>query len=93
MLRWSFQTQAGPYYDERINFDVDRPEDIKVVYAGCDKTKRTSEDSNEWRIIEGVNPELYTPSDPNDIRWQQGKKPLTDMPDDLQDPTEWDLSK
>jgi len=90
MLRWTFQTQAGPYYDEKIDFERDTPEDIKVVYAGCDKTKRTPEDSNEWRIIEDINPDLYTPSDPNDLRWQQGKKPSGEMPEDK---SNWDLTK
>lgn len=90
MLRWTFQTQAGPYYDEIIDFERDKPEDIDIVYAGCDQTKRTQENSNEWRIIEGVDPELYMPSDPNDTRWQQGNTPSTTMPEN---PLEWDLGK
>ena len=90
MLKWTFQTQAGPYYDKIIDFEKDTPDDIKIVYGACDKTKRTPENSNEWRIIEGVDPELYTPSDPNDIRWQQGKNPTGEMP---KDESEWDLTK
>ena len=31
MLRWTFETQAGPYYDERIDFEKDRPEDIDIL--------------------------------------------------------------
>ena len=90
ILRWTFQTQAGPYYDERIDFERDKPEDIEIKYSGCDRTKRNSKDSNEWRITEGVNPKLYTPSDPDDTRWLQGNSPST-MP--LEDPNKWDLTK
>jgi hypothetical protein len=83
-------TQAGPYYDERIDFERDKPEDIEIMYSGCDRTKRNSKDSNEWRITEGIDPKLYTPSDPDDTRWLQGNSPST-MP--LEDPNKWDLTK
>tara|TARA_B100001059_G_scaffold32061_1_gene25860 strand:+ start:1436 stop:1822 length:387 start_codon:yes stop_codon:yes gene_type:complete len=91
MLRWTFETQAGPYYDEKIDFEKDKPEDIDIVYAGCDQTGRTPDNSNQWRIIENINPDLYRPSNPDDTRWQQGNSPLTDMPPE--DPTKWDLTK
>ena len=70
MLLYTFQTQAGPYFDKIIDFDKDKPEDLTIQYAGCDTTQRTPEDSNEWRITPDVNPELIVPNQ-NDLRWQQ----------------------
>ena len=70
MLRYTFETQAGPYYDKIIDFDVDKPEDVKIVYAGCDKTNRIPEEDNDWRITPNVDPELFN-QDQNDLRWQQ----------------------
>jgi hypothetical protein len=72
MLRYTFQTQAGPYYDELIDFDVDTPEDIEVVYAGCDKTNRKPEVDNDWKITPNVDPKLYQENQ-DDLRWQQQK--------------------
>ena len=72
MLMYTFQTQVGPYYDKIIDFDVDKPEDVKIVYAGCDKTNRIPEEDNDWRITPNVNPELFEP-DQNDLKWQQQK--------------------
>jgi|TARA_R110002020_G_scaffold59967_2_gene162987 uncharacterized protein (DUF2235 family) len=39
MLERVFKTQVGPYYDNIINFDVDKPEDIKIIYSSCDVSK------------------------------------------------------
>ena len=72
MLRYTFETQAGPYYDKIIDFDVDKPEDIKIIYAGCDKTDRRPEEDNNWRITPNADPELYK-NDPNNLIWQQQK--------------------
>ena len=72
MLRYTFQTQAGPYYDELIDFDVDTPEDIEVVYAGCDKTNRKPEVDNDWKITPNVDPKLHQENQ-DDLRWQQQK--------------------
>ena len=69
MLQYTFQTQVGPHYDELINFDVDKPEDVKIIYSGCDKTKRTPETSNEWYLEHNVDPTPYM--NQNDLRWQQ----------------------
>ena len=70
MLLYTFQTQVGPYYDKIIDFEKDSPEDLRIVYSGCDKTGRTPEDSNDWKIIPNVDPELIIPEQ-NDLRWQQ----------------------
>ena len=70
MLMYTFQTQVGPYYDKIIDFEKDSPEDIRMIYSGCDKTSRTPEDSNDWKITPDVDPELLVP-DQNDLRWQQ----------------------
>ena len=67
MLKYTFQTQAGPYYDKLIDFDVDTPEDLKIVYAGCDATQRTD---NNWKITPNADPEVYR-NDPNNLIWQQ----------------------
>jgi len=72
MLMYTFQTQVGPYYDKIINFDVDKPEDVKIIYAGCDKTKRTPTTDNNWKITPNANPELFN-QDQNDLKWQQQK--------------------
>ena len=37
MLERVFITQVGPHYDNIINFDVDRPEDLIITLSGCDK--------------------------------------------------------
>ena len=70
MLLYTFQTQVGPYYDKIIDFEKDKPEDLQIIYSGCDKTGRTPEDSNDWKIIPNVDPELIIPEQ-NDLRWQQ----------------------
>jgi len=72
MLKYTFQTQVGPYYDELIDFEKDQPEDIRIEYAGCDTTQRRPYTDNEWRIIPDANPEHIIP-DQNDLRWQQQK--------------------
>ena len=72
MLRYTFQTQAGPYYDKLIDFDVDTPEDLKIVYAGCDTTQRRPEEDNNWKITPNADPEVYR-NDPNNLIWQQQK--------------------
>ena len=71
MLKYTFQTQVGPYYDELIDFEKDQPEDIRIEYAGCDTTQRRPEDSNEWRIIPDVEKDLIPYQ--NDLKWQQEK--------------------
>jgi len=55
MLSYTFQTQVGPYYDTIIDFDKDKPEDIKIVDGGCDVTDRRD---NLWKITPNVNPDL-----------------------------------
>ncbi len=50
MLQYIFQNQVGPHYDKIINFDVDKPEDIQIAYAGCDMTNQTPDTSNEWYL-------------------------------------------
>ena len=55
MLSYTFQTQVGPYYDAKIDFNKDSPEDIKIVDGGCDVTDRRDK---LWKIIPNVNPEL-----------------------------------
>jgi hypothetical protein len=72
MLVYTFKTQVGPYYDKIIDFEKDNPEDIKIVYAGCDTTNRNPKDDNDWRITPNVDPELHRP-DQNDLKWQQQK--------------------
>ena len=72
MIQYTFQVKAGPYYDNLIDFEKDKPEDIKIVYAGCDTTNRNPKDDNDWRITPNVNPELHRP-DQNDLKWQQQK--------------------
>ena len=71
MLKYTFQTQVGPYYDKIIDFEKDNPEDIKITYAGCDTTQRRPEDSNDWKITPDVDKDLIP--NPNDLRWQQKK--------------------
>ena len=47
---------------ERIAWGVDKPEEVKVMYAGCDKTGRTPENnSNDWKIVPNVDPEILYP--------------------------------
>ena len=70
MLTYTFQMQAGPYYDKIIDFEKDSPEDIKVIYAGCDKTNRVPEEDNNWRITPNVDPKLFN-QDQNNLIWQQ----------------------
>ncbi len=36
-LEHTFRTQVGPYYDTKIDFAKDRPEDIKIIQASCDR--------------------------------------------------------
>ena len=55
MLSYTFQTQVGPYYDNIIDFDKDKPEDIEIVDGGCDVTDRKD---NLWKITPNVNPDL-----------------------------------
>ena len=69
MLKYTFQTQVGPYYDHIIDFEQSVPEDIVIKYAGCDTTQRRPEDSNEWKIIPDVDKDLIP--NQNDLRWQQ----------------------
>jgi hypothetical protein len=71
MLRYTFQTQVGPYYDNIINFEKDKPEDIEIVYAGCDTTKRNPENDNDWKIVPESNKDLLP--NLNDLQWQQQK--------------------
>ena len=72
MLRYTFQTQVGPYYDEIIDFEKDKPEDVKIIYAGCDKTNRKPEEDNDWKITPNVDPNLHQENQ-DDLRWQQQK--------------------
>ena len=51
MLSYTFQTQVGPYYDNIIDFDKDKPEDIEIVDGGCDVTDRRD---NLWKITPNV---------------------------------------
>ena len=75
MLRHVFTNTVGPYYDERIDFEKDSPDDLIIEDAGCEHTNRTPEDidGREWRI----KPKWQSPKhkdflqDPNDLRWQQ----------------------
>ena len=67
MLKYTFQTQVGPYYDNIIDFEKDKPEDVKITYAGCDTTQRRPEDSNDWKIIPDVNKDLI----PNQEKFAQ----------------------
>ena len=69
MLSYTFQTQVGPYYDKIIDFEKDKPEVVKITYAGCDVTDRRPEDSNEWKITPDVDKDLIP--NQNDLRWQQ----------------------
>ena len=47
---------------EMASFDIDKPEEVKVMYAGCDKTGRTPENnSNDWKIVPNVDPEVLYP--------------------------------
>jgi len=55
MLSYTFQTQVGPYYDAKINFNKDSPEDIKIVDGGCDVTDRRDK---LWKIIPNTDPDL-----------------------------------
>ena len=71
MLKYTFQTHVGPYYDMIIDFEKDNPEDIKITYAGCDTTQRRPKDSNDWKITPDVDKDLIP--NPNDLRWQQEK--------------------
>jgi hypothetical protein len=36
MLEKVFITKVGPHYDNIIDFDKDKPEDLKITYSGCD---------------------------------------------------------
>jgi hypothetical protein len=65
MLQYTFQTKVGPYYDEIIDFEKDSPDDIKIMYAGCDKTDRKN---NDWKITPNVDPELYK-QNPSILEW------------------------
>ena len=71
MLRYTFQTQVGPYYDEIIDFEQSVPEDLIIQYAGCDTTERRPETDNDWKIIPDIDKDLIP--DQNDLRWQQQK--------------------
>ena len=71
MLHHTFVQQFGPYYDNIINFEKDKPEDLSIIYAGCDKTNRTPDIDNEWKIIPDVDNDLIP--NQNDLRWQQQK--------------------
>ena len=55
MLSYTFQTQVGPYYDAKIDFNKDSPEDIKIVDGGCDVTDRRDK---LWKITPNADPEL-----------------------------------
>ena len=55
MLSYTFQTQVGPYYDNIIDFDKDKPEDIEIVDGKCDTTDRRD---NLWKITPNANPDL-----------------------------------
>ena len=72
IIEYVFQTQAGPHYVNIIDFSKDKPEDIKIQYAGCDTTQRRPEDidGKEWRLEKDIDPTPYT-NNPNDLRWQQ----------------------
>ena len=70
MLKYTFQTQVGPHYDAIIDFEKDKPEDIKITYAGCDTTQRRPDD-NDWKIIPDVDKDLIP--NQNDLKWQQQK--------------------
>lgn len=72
MLVYTFQNQVGPYYDKIIDFEKDKPEDIKIKFAGCDTTQRRPDTDNDWRIIPNADPEHIIP-DQNDLQWQQQK--------------------
>jgi hypothetical protein len=54
----------------RFDFEKDKPEDIKITYAGCDTTQRRPEDNN-WKIIPDVDKDLIP--NQNDLKWQQQK--------------------
>ena len=71
MLKYTFQTQVGPYYDKIIDFEKDNPEDIKITYAGCDTTQRRPADDNDWNIVPDVDKDLIP--NQNDLKWQQQK--------------------
>ena len=71
MLRYTFQTQVGPYYDKIIDFEQSVPEDLIIQYAGCDTTQRRPETDNDWKIIPDIDKDLIP--DQNDLRWQQQK--------------------
>jgi len=62
MLSYTFQTQVGPYYDAKIDFNKDSPEDIKIVNGGCDVTDRRDK---LWKIIPNVDPDLDNNNEDN----------------------------
>ena len=66
MLSLTFKTKVGPYYDDLLDFNIDKPEDIKIVYGSCDPTTRQD---TEWRIIPDVDPEQHEEKQ-NGIKWQ-----------------------
>ena len=66
MLSYTFQTKVGPYYDDIIDFDKDKPEDIKIVYGGCDPTTRTD---NDWKITPNADPEIYKEKE-RKLKWE-----------------------
>ena len=81
MLVYTFQNTVGPYYDERIDFEITNPNDIKIKAAGCDTTQRTPEDDDgkTWRIgpeeaIEPRDYQLHRDEKQRDIRSQQEKE-------------------
>jgi len=66
MIQYTFQVKAGPYYDNLIDFEKDKPEDIKIVYAGCDITDRKD---NDWKITPNVDPDIYKQNQ-NILQWK-----------------------
>ena len=68
-----FQNQVGPYYDKIINFDVDKPEDIQITYAGCDKADELPGNPDSWHLENDEQfKSLINPyPNQNDLQWQQ----------------------
>jgi len=67
MLSYTFQTKVGPYYDNLIDFNIDSPEDIKIVDAKCDATTRRDSD---WKITPHVDPDRFEKKEDGTIEWR-----------------------
>ena len=57
MLKYTFQTQVGPYYDDIIDFEKDKPEDSNEwkITPDVDKDLIPNQNDLRWQQEQGKN--------------------------------------